>query len=39
MSARQWVGVLLVTLAATPLAVFVWLMRSVGDAIERMNQP
>jgi hypothetical protein len=37
MSWRLSIGVLLVTLAATPLAVMWWLLRSVGRAIERMN--
>jgi hypothetical protein len=36
-SVRLWVGVALVAVALTPAAVFVWLLRSVGKAIERMN--
>ena len=37
MSWRVGVGVLLVSLAAAPMAVMWWLLRSVGKAIERMN--
>lgn len=37
MSWRLSALVALVTLAATPLAVLWWLLRSVSNAIERMN--
>jgi hypothetical protein len=36
-SPRIWVGVALVAVALTPAAVFVWLMRAIGKAVERMN--
>jgi hypothetical protein len=34
---RLWLGVAALTLVLSPLAAFLWLMRSVGKAIERMN--
>jgi hypothetical protein len=36
-SVRLWLGDAALTLVLSPLAAFVWLLRSIGKAIERMN--